>query len=132
MNEPNTNDYAWERGLNLYESGDYWHAHEALEEIWLRTKNSDEGTFLRAAIQIAAAMVKASQGNMAGVRKNLGKARAILIATPRGHLGVDTCALASDCDRCGRHAQAAENAGNSFDWCFKPKIKLLPKTSAST
>ena len=36
--------------------------------------------------------------------------------------------LAADCDRCARHAHANDD---SFDWRFKPKIKPLPRASAS-
>ena len=125
---PNADDDAWVRGLELYQAGDHWHAHEAWEALWLRKKHSGEGAFLRAAIQIAAAMVKAEQGNMAGVRKNLGKALANLDGAPQRCRGIDTRALTTDCDRCSRHAHAN---GGSFDWRFKPKIKPLPKASAS-
>lgn len=134
MNDPgtddalNADDEAWARGLNLYAAGDHWHAHEAWEALWLRRKHSDEGAFLRAVIQVAAAMVKAGQGNMAGVRKNLGKACANLSQAPERCRGIDTPTLAADCDRCARHAQAN---GGSFDWRFKPKIKPLPRASAS-
>ena len=117
---PNADDEAWARGLRLYAAGDHWHAHEAWEALWLRRKDSSEGAFLRAVIQVAAAMVKAEQGNMAGVRKNLGKARANLIGAPERCRGIDTPALAADCDRCARHAHA--NSG-SFDWRFKPEIE---------
>ena len=119
---PNTDHEAWARGLELYRAGDHWHAHEAWEALWLRRKGSGEGAFLRAVIQVAAAMVKAEQGNMAGVRKNLAKARANLAEAPERCRGIDTHALAADCDRCARHAHANDD---SFDWRFKPKIKPL-------
>ena len=119
---PNADDEAWTRGLRLYAAGDHWHAHEAWEALWLRRKGSDEGAFLRAVIQVAAAMVKAERGNMAGVRKNLAKARANLAEAPEQCRGIDTHALAADCDRCARHAHANDD---SFDWRFKPKIKPL-------
>lgn len=121
MNGPNADDEAWTRGLTLYATGDHWHAHEAWEALWLRRKDSSEGAFLRAAIQVAAAMVKAEQGNMAGVRKNLGKARANLAGAPARCRGIDTRALAADCDRCCDH-HVQRNPG-SFDWRFKPKIE---------
>ncbi len=122
---PNADDDAWVRGLELYQAGDHWHAHEAWEALWLRKKHSGEGAFLRAAIQIAAAMVKAEQGNMAGVRKNLGKALANLDGAPQRCRGIDTRALAADCGRCARHAQASGDSGGIFEWRFKPTIKPL-------
>ena len=128
---PNADDDAWARGLELYRAGDHWHAHEAWEAIWLRRKDSSEGDFLRAVIQVAAAMVKAEQGNMAGVRKNLGKARANLARTPERCRRIDTRALAADCDRCARHAQASSDSGSIFEWRFKPGIRPLPRASTS-
>ena len=125
---PNADDDAWARGLKLYAAGDHWHAHEAWEALWLRRKHSDEGAFLRAVIQVAAAMVKARQGNLAGVRKNLGKACANLSQAPERYRGIDTRVLAADCDRCACHAHANDGP---FDWRFKPKIKPLPRASAS-
>ena len=128
MNDPGTDDAptadddAWARGLRLYAAGDHWHAHEAWEALWLRRKGSSEGAFLRAVIQVAAAMVKAEQGNMAGVRKNLGKARANLAHAPERCRGIDTRTLAADCDRCARHAHGNDGP---FDWRFTPKIKPL-------
>ena len=118
----NADDEAWVRGLTLYAAGDHWHAHEAWEALWLRRKDSSEGAFLRAVIQVAAAMVKAEQGNMAGVRKNLAKAVANLERAPERCRGIDTHALAAACDRCARHAHANDG---SFDWRFKPKIQPL-------
>ena len=126
MNDPDTDDApnadedAWACGLRLYAAGDHWHAHEAWEALWLRRKHSEEGAFLRAVIQMAAAMVKAEQGNMAGVRKNLGKARSNLARAPERCRGIDTLALATDCDCCIRHAHTN---GGSFDWRFKPGIE---------
>ena len=128
---PNADDAAWARGLQLYAAGDHWHAHEAWEALWLGMEHSGERAFLRAAIQIAAAMVKAEQGNMAGVRKNLGKALANLDGAPQRCRGIDTRALAADCDRCARHAQASGDSGGIFEWRFKPTIRPLPKASAS-
>ena len=78
MNESSVNNAPWERGRDLYEAGPHWHAHEAWEELWLRTADLNEANLLRAVIQVAAAMVKAEQGHMIGVQKNLSKARANL------------------------------------------------------
>ncbi len=120
---PNADENVWADGAELYAAGDHWHAHEAWEALWLRRRGSDEGVFLRAVIQVAAAMVKAGQGNMAGVRKNLAKAVANLARTPERCRGIDTCALAADCALCLRHAQETADAGGTFEWRFKPKIE---------
>ena len=122
-NAPHADEAAWARGLGLYAAGDHWHAHEAWEALWLRRKDSSEGDFLRAVIQVAAAMVKAEQGNMAGVRKNLAKAVANLERAPERCRAIDTRALAAACALCIRHAQATRDAGGIFEWRYKPKIR---------
>ena len=119
---PRLADDCWVRGLELYAAGDHWHAHEAWEALWLGMEDSGEKAFLRAVIQVAAAMVKAEQGNMAGVRKNLGKALANLEEAPQRCRGIDTRALAADCDRCARHAHASGDSGGIFEWRFKPQM----------
>ena len=122
VREPPHGD-AWVRGLTLYAAGKHWHAHEAWEQLWLGEQDAGDRAFLRAVIQVAAAMVKAEQGNLEGVRKNLGKARANLDGLPARCRGVDTRVLATECERCARHARTMQAAaGGWFDWRFKPAL----------
>ena len=74
-------------------------------------------------------MVKAEQGNMAGVRKNLAKAVVNLERAPERCRGIDTRALAAACALCIRHAQAI---GGSFDWRFKPRMNHFPRHRRSS
>lgn len=124
MNGLTTGDDRWRRGRELYAAGQHWRAHEVWEALWLRMKGTADGAFLRAAIQVAAAMVKAEQGNMTGVRKNLLKAIANLSGLPARCRGVDTRALAAACHRCARYAarRAQAQDGGSFDWRCKPAL----------
>lgn len=127
MNAPTNGDGLWRHGRDLYAAGEHWRAHEAWEALWLPMAESAERTFLRAVIQAAAAMVKAEQGNMAGVRKNLTKAIANLAGAPARCRGVDTRALAAACERCARYAARSparsEQANRvPFDWRFKPPL----------
>lgn len=127
MNAPAGGGDLWRRGRDLYAAGEHWQAHEAWESLWLPMAESGERTFLRAAIQAAAAMVKAEQGNMAGVRKNLAKAVANLAGAPARCRGVDTRALAAACERCARYAERhAQANGGPFDWRFKPPLPAGP------
>lgn len=127
MNAPAGGGDLWRRGRDLYAAGEHWQAHEAWESLWLPMAESGERTFLRAAIQVAAAMVKAEQGNMAGVRKNLAKAVANLAGAPARCRSVDTRALAAACERCARHAERhAQSNGGPFDWRFKPPLPAAP------
>lgn len=60
-------------GLALYPAQPFL-AHERWEEAWLVLPSSDERTLLRSLIQLAAARIKAAQGNARGLEKSLEKA----------------------------------------------------------
>ncbi len=51
-------------GIDLFNYGYWWEAHEAWETIWLKTKKFDlEGQYLQGLIQMSAALLKLYQGN---------------------------------------------------------------------
>lgn len=54
-------------GVDLYNHGYWWEAHEAWEGLWQQVeRESDEGLFLQGLIQAAAAMLKWHMGQSAG------------------------------------------------------------------
>jgi hypothetical protein len=68
---------AYLRGLDLFNFGYYWEAHEAWEGLWQacgRTGTTAE--FLKGLIKLAAAGVKVRQGSPRGVASHGGKAEA--------------------------------------------------------
>jgi predicted metal-dependent hydrolase len=84
-------------GLDAYERGDYFLAHEILEPAWMGTDDIGEREVLQGLIKLAAAFVHAARGNPAGVAKNLRGARERL-ATPAAKamgadLGIDAAVL---------------------------------------
>jgi len=62
-------------GLEAYERGDVFLAHELLEPAWMGTRDLAERELLQGLIKLAAAFVHAARGNAAGVSKNLRGAR---------------------------------------------------------
>jgi uncharacterized protein len=62
-------------GLEAYDAGDFFEAHELLEPAWMGTADLDERSLLQGLIKVAAADVHAVRGNPAGVRRNLEGAR---------------------------------------------------------
>jgi predicted metal-dependent hydrolase len=52
-------------GVELFNAGRFWHAHEAWEEIWLRAVG-DEKVFLQGLIQLAAAYHHVQRGTFRG------------------------------------------------------------------
>jgi predicted metal-dependent hydrolase len=82
-------------GLDAYDRGDWFLAHELLEPAWMGTKDLAERELVQGLIKLAAAFVHGARSNPAGVAKNLRGARD-RIAAGRGagdQVGVDADAL---------------------------------------
>jgi len=77
-------------GVDLFNHGYFWEAHEAWETLWRHCpRNSADARFLKGLIALAAAGVKAHQGRPRGVRRHAARARALFAA-----LGRERCAHA--------------------------------------
>ncbi len=53
--------------VELFNRGDYWEAHEALETIWRSVADEDEARVWQGLIQAAAALLHRQRGNQHGV-----------------------------------------------------------------
>ena len=82
-------------GLDAYDRGDVFLAHELLEPAWMGTRDLAERELLQGVIKLAAAFVHAARGNTAGVAKNLRGARERLAnaGEASGRIGIDVAAL---------------------------------------
>ena len=58
-------------GLEAYDRGDYFLAHELLEPAWMGTADLPERALIQGLIKLAAADVHGVRGNPAGVARNL-------------------------------------------------------------
>ena len=56
-----------QRARTLFNSGDYWAAHEALETVWRSILRDDEALVWQGLIQAAAALLHRERGNQHGV-----------------------------------------------------------------
>ncbi len=64
---------------DLFNHGYYWEAHEAWESLWHAAgRRGQVGAWLKALIKLAAAGVKAREGNSTGVRRHAARAAALL------------------------------------------------------
>ena len=59
-------DVFLELGLTDFNTGRFWHAHEAWETIWLESQDPDLRRFLQGLIQIAAAYHHVQRGTVRG------------------------------------------------------------------
>jgi predicted metal-dependent hydrolase len=77
-------------GIEAYERGDFFEAHELLEPAWMGTDDPAERELVQGLIKLAAAFVHAARSNPLGVRKNLVGSRDRLATSlslvPRGDL----------------------------------------------
>src|SRR3990172_6302008 len=88
------------RAVSLFNQGQFWDAHEALERIWRSVPDEGEAKVLQGLIQAAAALLHRERGNSHGVRvvgeAALDKLRA---AAPPG-FPVETARFAAALRRC--------------------------------
>jgi hypothetical protein len=111
-------------GLDLYNHGYPWEAHEAWESLWVRAPHgSAVRDMLQALIQCAAAVVHARAGRAAGQARLAGRALGRLTAV-RARAG-SRC-LGIDIDGLARAVRAYGDSGGAEGW---PVIALAPEAS---
>jgi predicted metal-dependent hydrolase len=74
-------------GVALFNSARFWHAHEAWEEIWLRS-SGEEKKFLQGLIQLAAAYHHVSRGTYSGAVRLFDAALQKLEPFPDDYFGI--------------------------------------------
>jgi predicted metal-dependent hydrolase len=77
-----------ERGLGLIDRGEYFEAHEVLEDLW-RAAESGERDFFQGLVHVAVAWHHAGRGNRPGFERQLEKAVRRLTPYAPAHRGVD-------------------------------------------
>ena len=81
-----------ERGLDLARSGEYFAAHEALEDAW-RAAEPEEKDFFQGLVHVVVAWYQAGRGNRTGFERQLAKAARRIGPFAPDHRGVDVAAL---------------------------------------
>ena len=101
------NQAGYERGLELFDAGDFFDAHEVLEDVW-RAAPAEEKRFLQGLIQLAVGLHHHSRGNLAGARSLLARGNRNLSGYPEGHGGINLPRLRS---RVAEWVRALEDNG---------------------
>jgi uncharacterized protein len=96
-----------ERGLELIRVGEYFEAHEELEDEW-REAPAEERDFLQGLVHVAVAWLHAGRGNRAGCERQLAKAMRRLEPYGETHRGVDLSLVREDV----AHAQTLVLSGS--------------------
>jgi hypothetical protein len=89
----------FQRGLELFNTGHYFDAHEVWEDVW-RAAPAEEKKFLQGLIQIAVALHHHSRGNLDGARSLLGRAQRNLAHYADTYNRVDLAAVRAGIRAC--------------------------------
>ena len=128
-----SSDYLF--GIDLFNHGFYWEAHEIWEQLWIACGRSGrEADFLKGLIKLAAAGVKVREGRPIGVQRHASRARELfqlvsenLIDGVTGHLGgLDLSALCDAAEKISTNANSI--VGDSGDRLTSTlPLSLIPK-----
>ena len=88
----NTRRVSYERGLELIRAGEYFAAHEELEDEW-RTSAPAERDFLQGLVHVAVAWYQAGRGNRVGCERQIEKAERRLGPYAPAHRGLDVVSV---------------------------------------
>jgi uncharacterized protein len=83
---------ALQEGLSLIRTGEFFAAHEELEDAW-RAAEPAERDFLQGLVHVAVAWYQAGRGNRVGCERQLEKARRRLAPYGPEHRGVEIASL---------------------------------------
>lgn len=81
-----------DEGVRLFEAGDYFLAHETLEEHWVEA-DASERDFLQGLIQLSVGLLHANKGNRKGALLQFRKSASRLEGYPDVHQGIDLAAV---------------------------------------
>ena len=81
-----------EAGLDLIREGEYFAAHEVLEDVW-RAAAPEERDFYQGLVHVAVAWYQAGRGNRVGCERQLEKAARRLGPYAPEHEGVDVASV---------------------------------------
>jgi predicted metal-dependent hydrolase len=85
---------AFERGVELIRAGEYFGAHEELEDAW-RAAPTEERDFFQGLVHVAVAWYQAGRGRKIGTERQLAKALRRLEPFAPTHRGIELTPLLS-------------------------------------
>jgi predicted GNAT superfamily acetyltransferase len=117
--------------MDLYNAGQYWECHEALEAVWLEASAEDK-LFLQGLIQSAAAFHKyLAQKNAVGAIKLLTRALNKLTSYSDDYMGLDMGPFKSELSNCWREIiNLGQRHIDEFDMTLVPDLRWLEKRDA--
>ena len=87
-----------QRGIELFNEGRYWDAHEAWEEAWMPDRHGPDSGFYKGLIQVAAGCLHYTRRNRRGTVNKWRSGAAYLRAYPAAYRGVGLAPLLASVD----------------------------------
>lgn len=121
--------YLW--GIDLFNAGFYWEAHEAWEAVWHACNRTGPlANMLKVLIKFAAAGVKARENRPEGIRRHTSRAGELLklLSTLNADkvLGMDLQRLVQDAEKIGNQADSLSLAASQNLSAPILPIRLVP------
>ncbi|MEW5744944.1 MAG: DUF309 domain-containing protein [Nitrospirota bacterium] len=98
------------RGIELFNNGDYFEAHEEWEEEWLNSADPERKRFIQGMIMIAAALHHYKRKELRGTERLLERGLGLLKGSETAAVDLDKQGLIHDAERFAR-ALAARGEG---------------------
>ena len=112
-----------ERGIDLFNSGEYWDAHEAWEQEWMRDRQGPDGDFYKGLIQVAAGCLHYGRHNRRGAQNKWRSGADYLRPYLPAHFGVRLAPLVATVDEFLAKMTSPEWPGLTM-----PKIVRAPRS----
>jgi hypothetical protein len=110
-------------GIDLYNAGHYWNAHEAWEQVWLDA-DREERAFYQGLIQLTAAFVHVTRNEYPGAIRLLAAGIEKLEKYPETYLGVQLAPLLAGARACRSRLQhLGEKRIAEFERGLIPRIE---------
>jgi len=90
------------RGVELFNNGEYWHAHEVWEEEWMPDRKGPDSSFYKGLIQIAAGCLHYTRHNRRGAVNKWTSGAEYLRPYLPAHRGVRLAPLVGAVEECLR------------------------------
>jgi len=121
--EAQTPDALLQLGIDLYNAGHYWNAHEAWEQVWLDSEREMRG-FYQGLIQVTAAFVHVTRNEFPGAIRLLDAGIEKLEKYPATFHGVQLIDLVRDASQARSRLWAlGEKRIEEFDRALIPRIE---------
>ena len=116
---------AYYRGMESFNRGAYFNAHDCWEECWIADGRPGHG-FFKGLIQAAVAMHHWSRGNFSGAEKLLARSRECLAPCRPCRFGLDVEQLLDQMAACMNRSAVNSPVTPLFDPRRGPQIQLEP------